>query len=121
MVRYSVFFFNSDFISIIPGNANLVYTIIRKRQVLFALSNLATDTHTITKLNTKNSNISSISSKKSTDNNSTNKQTIFQTNSKSTTDGEPLLNREISPQSDNNLTAAITNAMITTLAETPCR
>jgi hypothetical protein len=115
MVKYSslTFQLNSSL-----GNANLVYTIIRKRQVFFALSNLSTDTQTITKLNTKNLNIvTSTSTKKIPD-----KQTIFQTNSKSTTDEEPPLNQEIAQQlNNNNLPGIITNSVITTLAETPCK
>ncbi len=103
------------------GNANLVYTIIRKRQVFFALSNLSTDIQTITKLSTKNSNVITITSTKTSPNNSANKQTIFQTNSKSTSDEEPQLNEEITQESNNNLAGVIANSMITTLAETPCK
>ena len=95
------------------GNANLIYTIIRKRQVFFALSNLSSDTQTIAKLSTKNS-------KKSVDN-SPNKQMIFQSNSKPTTDDELQLNRDLSQElNNNNLSGIITNSMVTTLAETPC-
>jgi hypothetical protein len=36
-------------------------------------------------------------------------------------DDEPPLNRDISQQLNNNLTGIITNAMTTTLAETPCK
>jgi hypothetical protein len=105
---------------IVLGNANLIYTVIRKRQVFFALSNLATDTSTIAKLSTKTNNTTLASSKKNTDN-STNKQNIFQTTSKLTIDGEPLLNRDISQQSNINSSGMITNSVTTTLAETPCK
>ncbi|CAF0773648.1 unnamed protein product [Rotaria sp. Silwood1] len=120
--HHLVFFLLEAFNNLIQyqfdGNANLVYTIIRKRQVFFSLSNLATDTQTIAKLSTKNSNVPSTSSKKNIDQ-SANKQTVFQTNSKSTTDGEPQLNKEISPQSNMSSTGVISSAMTTTLAETP--
>lgn len=97
-----------------------MYTIIRKRQVFFALSNLSTDTPTITKLSTRNSNTSSVSTKKPLEE-SVNKQTVFQTNSKSTTDDEPQLNRDFTPQSKDRLPGIITNSMITTLVDTPCK
>ncbi len=93
---------------IILGNANLIYTIIRKRQVFFALSNLSTDIQTITKLNTKFLN-SKLNSDKSE-----NKQNVFKSNS----DGEPLLNKEILYQT--TAAGTINNAVLTTLPETPC-
>ena len=102
------------------GNANLVYTIIRKRQVFFALSNLSTDTQTVAKLSTRNSNASSTSNKKPLED-SVNKQTVFQTTSKSITDDEPPLNRDFSPQSKDRLPGTITNSMVTTLVDTPCK
>jgi hypothetical protein len=46
---------------------------------------------------------------------------IFQTNSKPTTDGEPQINKDFSQPSNINSGGLITNAMITTLAETPCK
>jgi len=120
MVKINFIFYIHILFKFFSGNANLVYTIIRKRQVFFALSNLSTDTQTIAKLSTKNSNLISLSSKKSPDN-SINKQTIFQTTSKTTSDDELQLNRDITQQSNNNLSGIITNSMITTLAETPCK
>ncbi|CAF3697180.1 unnamed protein product, partial [Rotaria sordida] len=120
--HHLVFFLLEAFNNLIQyqfdGNANLVYTIIRKRQVFFSLSNLSTDTQTIAKLSTKNSNLPSTSSKKPIDQ-STNKQTIFQTQSKSTIDGEPQLNKEFSQQSNTNAAGIISSAVTTTLAETP--
>lgn len=104
----------------ILGNANLVYTIIRKRQVFFALSNLSTDTQTIAKLSTKNSSSPATSSKNSRDQPS-NKQTVFQTNAKSAADGEPPLNKDITQQMNANSLGLLSNAMTTTLAETPCK
>jgi hypothetical protein len=97
---------------IILGNASLVYTIIRKRQVFFALSNLATDTQTIAKLSTKSSGSNSLL--KSSPDKSETKQNVFQTNLKSNMDEDSTLNREQSTA------GTINNAMITTLAETPC-
>ncbi|CAF4639920.1 unnamed protein product, partial [Rotaria socialis] len=95
--HHLVFFLLEAFNNLIQyqfdGNANLVYTIIRKRQVFFALSNLATDSPTIAKLSTKNSNAPSASSKKNVDS-SESKQTIFQTPLKSVGDGEPQLNKD---------------------------
>ncbi len=91
-------------IFLILGNANLIYTIIRKRQVFFALSNLSTDTQAITKLNAK-----SLPSKSNSDK-LENKQNVFKSNS----DGESILNKEVSQAT------TINNAMITTLPETPC-
>lgn len=105
---------------IILGNANLVYTFIRKRQVFFALSNLSTDSQTITKLSTKNSNVSSTSTKRASED-SANKQTVFQTSSKSALDEEPQLNREFVPRADNHLPGIITNSIVTTLVDTPCK
>ncbi|CAF3024714.1 unnamed protein product [Rotaria sp. Silwood2] len=120
--HHLVFFLLEAFNNLIQyqfdGNANLVYTIIRKRQVFFSLSNLATDTQTIAKLSTKNSNLPPTSSKKSIDQ-SANKQTIFQTNSKSTIDGEPQLNKEFSQQLNISSGGVIPSAVTTTLAETP--
>ncbi|CAF4025800.1 unnamed protein product, partial [Rotaria sp. Silwood2] len=122
--HHLVFFLLEAFNNLIQyqfdGNANLVYTIIRKRQVFFSLSNLATDTQTIAKLSTKNSNLPPTSSKKSIDQ-SANKQTIFQTNSKSTIDGEPQLNKEFSQQLNISSGGVIPSAVTTTLAETPCK
>jgi hypothetical protein len=46
---------------------------------------------------------------------------LFQTNVKSTIDGEPQLNKDFSQQLNTNPGGVITNAMITTLAETPCK
>lgn len=48
---YSNFVFNpnENFASFVTGNANLVYTIIRKRHVFHALANLPSDVHGITK------------------------------------------------------------------------
>lgn len=102
------------------GNANLVYTLIRKRQVFFAMSNLSTDTQTITKLSTKNSNASSIPVKRASED-SVNKQTVFQTNSKAGSDDEPALNREFIPRGNSHLPGIITNSMVTTLADAPCK
>jgi hypothetical protein len=117
------------------GNANLVYTIIRKRQVFFALSNLATDTPTITKLSSKNTSPAAAAAaaatttaggagttaKKNVDHTTSQKNTIFQANIRSTIDDEPSLNKEISPQSPIDSLGITTNAMIITLAETPCK
>ena len=105
---------------IILGNANLVYTLIRKRQVFFALSNLSTDTQTITKLSTKNSNMSSTSTKRASED-SANKETVFQTSSKSGLDEEPPLNPEFIPRANNHLSGIITNSMVTTLVDVPCK
>jgi hypothetical protein len=92
---------------IIVGNANLIYTIIRKRQVFFALSNLSTDTQTITKLNAK-----SLPSKINSDK-SENKQNVFKSNH----DGETISNKDNTLQTTAGL---INNPMMTTLPETPC-
>jgi hypothetical protein len=89
------------------GNANLIYTIIRKRQVYFALTNVSTDAQTIAKLNTK-----TLTSKLNSDK-SENKQSVFKSNS----DGEPTLNTDLLQQTT---AGAINNAMTTSLAETPC-
>ena len=100
------------------GNANLVYTIIRKRQVYFALSNLATDSLTIAKLTSKTSSASTaVTNNRKITESLTNKQMIFQSNSKSNMDGEPPLNQDISPQKAQIHTISMT----TTLAETPCK
>ncbi|UJR08988.1 hypothetical protein I4U23_013238 [Adineta vaga] len=99
-------------LSMVSSNASLVYSIIRKRQVFFALSNLATDTQTISKLSTKPS--ISISSTKSSPDKSDNKQNIFQNNSKSNIEEGSLLQKE-----QIKTAGGINNAMITTLAETP--
>ncbi|UJR37222.1 hypothetical protein I4U23_029931 [Adineta vaga] len=121
--HHLVFFLLEAFNNLIQyqfdGNANLIYTIIRKRQVFFALSNLATDPHAITKLSTRNASITSVSPKKTNETSSNNKQTVFQTNSKSTIDNEPQLNRDFVPQPNANVLGGLNNAMITTLAETP--
>ncbi|CAM2717839.1 unnamed protein product [Rotaria socialis] len=120
--HHLVFFLLEAFNNLIQyqfdGNANLVYTIIRKRQVFFALSNLATDSPTIAKLSTKNSNAPSASSKKNVDS-SESKQTIFQTPLKSVGDGEPQLNKDFAQQLSLNSAGLMTSAMTTTLAETP--
>ncbi|CAM4858394.1 unnamed protein product [Rotaria socialis] len=120
--HHLVFFLLEAFNNLIQyqfdGNANLVYTIIRKRQVFFALSNLATDSPTIAKLSTKNSNAPSASSKKNVDS-SESKQTIFQTPLKSVGDGEPQLNKDLAQQLSLNSAGLMTSAMTTTLAETP--
>jgi len=89
------------------GNANLIYTIIRKRQVYFALTNVSTDAQTIAKLNTK-----TLTTKLNSDK-SENKQSVFKSNS----DGEPTLNTDLLQQTT---AGAINNAMTTSLAETPC-
>ncbi|CAF0773436.1 unnamed protein product [Adineta steineri] len=123
--HHLVFFLLEAFNNLIQyqfdGNANLVYTIIRKRQVFFSLSNLATDSQTIAKLSVRNANTTSTSSKKNIDT-STNKQTIFQTNLKSPANDEPQLNKDFSlqqQQSNSSSTVLLSNAMIATLAETP--
>ncbi|CAF4110608.1 unnamed protein product, partial [Rotaria sp. Silwood2] len=96
------------------GNANLVYSIIRKRQTFFSLSNLPTDAQTIAKFSTKFS--ASISSLTSSPDKSEIKQTIFQTNSKPNTDDESTLNTENIQQSASGIT---NNPIVTSLAETP--
>ena len=87
--------------SFVLGNANLIYTIIRKRQVFFALGNLASDAQTISKLNTKTtpskSNVESVE----------NKSNVF----KSNPEGNTAMNKEAMRVN--------TNPMMTTLAETP--
>ncbi|CAF1467293.1 unnamed protein product [Rotaria sordida] len=98
------------------GNANLIYSIIRKRQIFFTLSNLPSDTQTISKFGIKSINSTSSSLKNSSPNKSERKQTIFRTNSKSNTDDESIINREISQQS---IIETTNDPMITTLAETP--
>ncbi|CAF1627528.1 unnamed protein product [Adineta ricciae] len=124
--HHLVFFLLEAFNNLIQyqfdGNANLVYTIIRKRQVFFALSNLATDASTITKLSTRNTSITSTTTATIPKKNNevlVNKQTVFQANSKSNSDSEPQLNRDFIPQPNTNAPGVISNAMITTLAETP--
>ncbi|CAF1242035.1 unnamed protein product [Rotaria sp. Silwood1] len=96
------------------GNANLIYSIIRKRQVFFSLSTLPTDAQTIAKYGTKSNN--SILSLKSSSNILEQKQNIFETNSISNTDDESTVNREVIQQST---IETINNPMITSLAETP--
>ncbi|CAF1648973.1 unnamed protein product [Adineta ricciae] len=113
--HHLVFFLLEAFNNLIQyqfdGNASLVYSIIRKRQVFFALSNLATDTQTISKLSTKSSTVTSFT--KSSPDKSDNKQTLFQNNIKSNTqEGLTLSKEHLTP-------AGMNNAMTTTLAETP--
>lgn len=90
------------------------------------MSNLATDSLTIAKLSSKNANASSpaatggVTPKKSIEQ-ASHKQTLFQSNAKSTIDGEPQLNKEMSLPSTTHSLAITTNAVTTTLAETPCK
>ncbi|CAF4279654.1 unnamed protein product, partial [Adineta steineri] len=126
--HHLVFFLLEAFNNLIQyqfdGNANLIYTIIRKRQVFFSLSNLATDSQTIAKLSVRNANTTSSTSSKKNIDTSTNKQTIFQTNLKSPANDEPQLNKDFSQQqqqSNSSSTVLLSNAMIATLAETPCK
>ncbi|CAF4322795.1 unnamed protein product, partial [Didymodactylos carnosus] len=83
------------------GNANLVYTVIRKRQIFFSLSNLATDSHSISKLCSKTNNSGSgtnTSSKK--DNHSPQQLSMTTINAFSPSrssfsiDGETKINKE---------------------------
>jgi len=92
------------------GNANLIYTIIRKRQVFFTLSSLSTDAPSIAKLTAKNT---TNSPKKSLDNSSS-KQMIFENSSK--VDDEPKLNQDPTQQITSN-----TPGMVTSLPEMPCK
>ena len=46
---------------------------------------------------------------------------LFQTTAKTTTDGEPQLDKDFLQQSNINSGGIMTNAVITTLAETPCK
>ncbi|CAF1370839.1 unnamed protein product [Adineta steineri] len=113
--HHLVFFLLEAFNNLIQyqfdGNASLIYTIIRKRQVFFALSNLATDTQTISKLSSKS--FASNSLLKSSPDKSEKKQNFFHTNSKSN------LDESATGQREQLITGTINNAMITTLAETP--
>jgi hypothetical protein len=80
------------------------------------LSNLSTDTQSITKSSAKSIGPASSlrsSPEKSGNKKDANKQNVFQSNSKLLTDDE---DRDMSQQS----MLAINNAMTTTLAETPC-
>lgn len=110
--HHLVFFLLEAFNNLIQyqfdGNANLIYTIIRKRQVFFSLSNLSTDAPNIAKLTGKNA---TDSPKKSLDN-SSNKQMIFENSSK--VDDEPELNQDATKQINSN-----PPAMITSLADMP--
>lgn len=87
--------------SFVLGNANLIYTIIRKRQVFFALGNLSSDAQTISKLNNKTT------PSKSNAESAENKSNVF----KSNPEGNTAMNKEAM-----RLNA---NPMMTTLAETP--
>ena len=77
------------------------------------MSNLATDTQTISKLSTKSSTATPLT--KSSPDKSDNKQNLFQNNTKSNTQEGLTLSKE-------HLTSAgMNNAMTATLAETPCK
>ncbi|CAF3294296.1 unnamed protein product [Rotaria socialis] len=114
--HHLVFFLLEAFNNLIQyqfdGNASLIYTIIRKRQIFFSLSNLPTDMPTIAKFSTKSSG--SISSLKSSPDKSEKKRSLFQTHSKSNTDDESTSNGDKPQQS-----TTVISSMVTTLAETP--
>ncbi|CAF0756988.1 unnamed protein product [Didymodactylos carnosus] len=126
--HHLVFFLLEAFNNLIQyqfdGNANLVYTVIRKRQIFFSLSNLATDSHSISKLCSKSVTNSgggtNITSKKDSQSSQqalgTTISVFSPSRSSFTSDGESISKEQ---QTTTAAGSNNSNAMTTTLAETP--